>query len=53
MNTIERYTAKLNVDDEVRSRAVMEHYAKHIDVELLLERCAGNQNALSEFSCPR
>ena len=53
MNTIERHTAKLNVDDEVRSRAVMEHYAEHIDVELLLERVDGNQAAMRDFGCPR
>ena len=53
MNKIERHTAKLNVDDEVRSRAVMDHYAKHIDVELLLERVDGNQSSLRDFGCPR
>ena len=53
MNTIERYTAKLNVEDVVRASAVMEHYAEHIDVELLLERCTGNQDALRGFGCPR
>jgi hypothetical protein len=53
MNTIERHTAKLTVKDTKRSKAVMEHYAKHIDIELLLERVDGNQSALRDFGCPR
>eukprot|EP00946_MAST-07B_sp_MAST-7B-sp1_P002001 g2001.t1 len=53
MEAIDRFTAKLNTQDPDRAVGVMEHYAEHIDFELLLERAHGNDGALRGFGCPR
>ena len=34
---MERYTAKLNVEDATRTKAVVSHYESHIDFQRLLE----------------
>jgi BioD-like phosphotransacetylase family protein len=53
MEAIDRFTAKLNTRDPDRAVGVMQHYAEHIDFELLLERAHGNDGAMRSFGCPR
>ncbi|KAH8044969.1 hypothetical protein JL722_14450 [Aureococcus anophagefferens] len=38
VSLIDRFTAKLSVQDEVRARAVVDHYSDHVDFGLLLDR---------------
>lgn len=38
MDMIHRYTPKLNFEDASRATAAVDHYEKHIDFDLLLER---------------
>ena len=53
MEAIDRFTAKLNTRDPDRAVGVMQHYAEHIDFELLLERAHGNDGTMRSFGCPR
>lgn len=47
MGKLDRFTSKLNVDDEDRARMVCDHYAKHVDFDLLLQQVDKNaQDAL-------
>lgn len=49
MSNIDRFTSKLNVEDELRARAVIDHYSNHVDFDLLLERVERYRTRLAGY----